>query len=223
MKTIIISTVLLCTSAWAQSPVAVEFEPHHKTVFADKTLRVLDVVVPEEAATLDHTHNFDIATVCIDCAVTQTKSPGEAWSSARNREVGGVLVAEYAGRPAAHAVRNVGKGLYRLIAVENLRSSGWPAVTPSSANSATAPSEETRSFRVYDIRLTAGVGPTQHTHSVPTVVVLVAGDAATSDATKNAARRLSQPGEWQVVPAGSSHGLSAPYGRAAHLVEIEVR
>jgi quercetin dioxygenase-like cupin family protein len=224
MRTLFLSPgLLLAASVWAQAPINVEFEPHHKTVLTTPVLRILEVIVREGDETLDHTHQYDIATVCIECATTQTRSPGEAWSGPRPRDVGGVLIAEYSGKPSAHAVRTMGKGTYHLVGVENLHATFGSTAKPLDNRVQTTLSQEARAFRVYDFRLAAGDGPLRHTHTVPTVVVLVSGVAKVNKAASKDTREMTQPGEWQLVPAGEDHSFTATKGKASHLVEIEVR
>lgn len=222
MRAMTFSLVLtLCASAYGAEPVPVEKDPHHKIVFSDQALRVLEVRVPEGQETLDHMHRYDIATVCIDCAQTRTRVPGQPFGEIRPRKAGGFLIAEYAGKPSAHAVRNVGKGMYGLVGVENVRLSGWTTAAPLPQQQGTTLSQESRAFRVYDVMAEPGKAAIQHTHTSPTVVVLDKGDV--SHQTGATSKRLSTPGEWTLVPAGVSHAVSAQGSDAAHLVEIEVR
>lgn len=222
MKGSAISMALLfCASAYGAEPVPVEQDPHHKIVFSDPALRVLEVRVPQGEETLDHMHRYDIATVCIDCAQTRTRLPGQPYGEIRPRKAGGFLIAEYAGKPAAHAVKNVGTGLYRLVGVENVRLSGWTTATPLAEQAGTVLAQESRAFRVYDVQVEPGKAKAQHTHTSPTVVVLDKGDV--SHQTGAASKRLSKPGEWTLVPAGVSHTIGAQGTDVAHLVEIEVR
>lgn len=212
---------LACASAQGAEPVPIEQDPQHTIVFSDSSLRVLEVRVPEGMETLDHMHRYDIATVCIDCAQTRTRLPGQPYGDIRPRKAGGFLIAEYAGKSAAHAVRNVGKGLYGLVAVENVRLSGWTTAAPLPEQAGTVLSQESRAFRVYDVNILPGKPTLQHTHTSPTVVVLDKGDV-THGSGKDS-KHLTKPGEWILVAAGSSHTLSAQGSGAAHLVEIEVR
>jgi quercetin dioxygenase-like cupin family protein len=215
------AALLVCVSVHAAEPVPVEQDPHHKIVFSDQALRVLEVRVPEGQETLDHMHRYDIATVCIDCAQTRTRLPGQPYGEIRPRKAGGFLIAEYAGKPAAHAVKNVGAGPYRLVGVENVRLSGWTTAAPLAEQAGTVLAQASRAFRVYDVKVESGKAPTQHTHTSPTVVVLDKGDV--SHQTGTASKRLAKPGEWTLVPAGVSHTIGAQGRDASHLVEIEVR
>lgn len=222
MRATLISLALLaCASAHGAEPVPIEQDHHHKIVFSDVSLRVLEVRVPQGEETLDHMHRYDITTVCIDCAQTRTRLPGQPYGEIRPRKAGGFLIAEYAGKPAAHAVKNVGTGLYRLVGVENVRLSGWTTAAALPDQAGTVLAQESRAFRVYDVQAEPGKAPTQHTHTSPTVVVLDKGDV-TLGIGKDA-KHLAKPGEWLLVPAGSTHTIAAQGSAAAHLVEIEAR
>jgi quercetin dioxygenase-like cupin family protein len=205
-----------CGLAWSQVPI--DREPRHHIVFQHETLRVLDVNVPSGDVTLAHTHYNDLATVCIGNSETRTREPGTDWSPVRVRAVGQANVTEYSGKPGTHEVKNTGSGLYRVIGIENLRQRGWPESVPASGP-ATEMVNETRAFRIYDVRLQADRVETSHTHSIPVVVVLVTGKVAETGNT----RRLEQPGDWLFIPAGGSHRVKRDGTDPVHVVEIEAR
>jgi hypothetical protein len=122
-------------------------------------------------------------------------------------------VTEYAGNPRSHTVQNVGAGVYHLLLVENLKDSGWSTYPPTADRK---PLRESRSFRIYDEQLSGSASNlSPHSHQVPTVVVLVSGEAMVGD------KRLDQPGAWAYVPSSEKHQIVA-HGDA-HVVEIEVR
>jgi len=54
-----------------------------------------------------------------------------------------------------------------------------------------------------------------HSHDVPTVVVLVSGEATVG------AKHLDHPGQWVLIPAGENHTVAAQAD--THIIEIEVR
>ena len=92
--------------------------------------------------------------------------------------------------------------------------------------------QESRAFRIYDVNL--GVNSTQasHTHTAPTVAVLIRGKVMSDgpDAQAKAwapaavgLRQLDQPGQWIVIPAGDRHHLVRLGTTDAYVVEIEVR
>ncbi|MEQ1579721.1 MAG: hypothetical protein ABL964_03930 [Steroidobacteraceae bacterium] len=213
----------LFASANAQQIIPVYQESHHKFVFSDPAFKVLEVLIPKGEETLDHSHQLDVATVCIECADSKIREPGKPWGPRRVRQVGGFNVTEYVGRPGAHAIQNVGTGNFRLIGVENQHTSGWSTAEPLDSQPGITLGLETRSFRIYDVRIEPGAASAKHVHTVPAVVVLDTGDVAASDENARASRRLTKAGEWIVVPAGTGHTLNVQGSRAAHLVEIEVR
>ena len=110
-------------------------------------------------------------------------------------------------------MQNVGSGVYHLLLVENLRESGWTN-TEALNVAGMKMTRESRSFRIYDTEL-SGSSSVVHSHEVPTVVVLVSGEATVGD------KRLDAPGRWAYIPAGDQHQVSAQGN--AHIVEIEVR
>lgn len=224
MRVILFSLALgLSTSASAQQIIPVYEEPHHKFVHEEPGFRVLDVVIPEREETLDHSHEYDVATVCIECADTRIRDSGKPWGPLRLREPGITSVAIYAGKPGAHAILNVGKGAYRLIGVENRRLSGWSTARALDSQPGTTLKEEAHSFRVYDVRVEPGRAPVRHVHALPVVVVLYDGVAMAGSEPAKDAKHLAKPGQWVVYPAGTAHTLSAHGKEGAHLAEFEVR
>jgi quercetin dioxygenase-like cupin family protein len=205
-----------CGLAWSQVPI--EREPRHQIVFQHEALRVLDVNVQSGDVTLAHTHYNDLATVCIGNSETRTREPGADWSEVRAREVGQANVTEYSGKPGTHEVKNTGAKLYRVIGIENLRQRAWPESLPATGP-ATELINETRAFRIYNVRLDSNKVETSHTHSVPAIVVLVTGRAAEPGGTQ----KLDHPGDWLFIPAGGSHRLTREATDPVHIVEVEAR
>ncbi len=207
-------------SSIGAAQVPVEQEPRHRLVFANEALRVLDVNVTAGDTTLEHSHLNDIATVCISCPQTRTRPKGAEWGAPRTRLVGEPNITEYSGKPDSHTLQNLGNSLYRLIAVENLRKSGWSDPAPISGGGAKL-LNQTRAFRVYDVHVAAGASLPAHSHTTPTIVVLVAGETAARD--EGAQRVLDKPGQWVLIPPGESHRFTARGTAEAHAVEIEAR
>jgi hypothetical protein len=202
MRILVFAAVLVLL----QAPVPVEQEPRHRTVYADERMRVLEVVIPFGDTTLDHAHRFDIATVCVECANTQSREFGADWGPVRDRAAASWQVTEYAGKPSAHAVRTVAEGRYRLIAVENLRDREWSTAADAVSAAGTAVARETRAFRVYSVNVNPQATEISHTHPRPTVVV--------NPAT----------GAWERIAPGRTHTLRAAAAPApAQFVEIELR
>ncbi|MEQ1758653.1 MAG: hypothetical protein ABL986_10065 [Vicinamibacterales bacterium] len=197
--------------------ISVDREPRHRVVHSDATLRVLEVRIPGEDVTLVHRHDHDLLTVNIENGPTRTRAPGEEWSGIRAREVGGVNITEYTGKPSAHAVWATGQRAYTLTGVENLKPGGWTTLPPIQADFLKV-ALEGRSFRAYDVRLPASAS-TSHQHAVPVVAVLVEGGASVAGSQSPA---LSSPGQWVLTPAGSMHRITGT-DRGAQVIEIEVR
>jgi hypothetical protein len=234
----------LATIVTGRAQVPIVQEPRHRPVFENAVVRVLDVNVPAGDTTLDHIHDHDVVTVSISASETRTRPVGKPWGDVRpKRAPGGASVTEYADRPEAHRVENLGKGLFRLIAIENVRRRGWssgPAVT----GPATTPSTESRAFRAYDIRLSGSADRTSHRHEAPVLAVLVQGSVVANPVANPAASPVASaavrgmgasgtgsegrstfaaPGQVFFVPAGTAHSLARVDGRDAYVVEIEVR
>ena len=229
---VIALAVLGATAVYAaQAPLPQD--PHHRVTFENAAFRILAVEVPAGQTTLDHRHEFDIATVSpSDGPPTRVQPSGQAWGPERSpRTLGDAAVTEYTGKPGSHRVENLGKSPYRLFAVENLRKNGW-STAGAASGLATTLAEESRAFRIYDVRLTRETSQTSHTHAVPTLVVLLDGivlsDGPDAKAKELAPapvglKQLTQPGEWLLVPAGDTHHVVRLSTADARVVEIEVR
>ena len=225
---------ILTATAIISAQVPLSQEPRHRETFASAQLRILNVTIPPGDTSLDHRHDFDIATVAMSGgASTRQQATGQPWDPARTpRQPGDPNVTEYTGKPSSHRVENIGKIAYQLFAVENLRKNGWSAA-PAASGLATKMTTESRAFRVYDVRLAPkGISQTSHTHAVPTIAVLVSGavmsDGPDAQAKANAPapvglKQLTQPGQWILVPAGDTHHVVRLGTGDARVVEIEVR
>lgn len=223
MRTSLITLAVLCScSLNAQAPIPVEKEPRHRVVFTDDALRIIDVNVPAGDTTLEHSHAHDIATVCIESSRTRTQVPGQPWGEPRGRAVGEPNLTEYAGKAGAHTLQNLGTGLYRLIAVENRRTSGWSSGAPLVAPN-TKLAREARAFRLYDVTLGAHANETMHVHAQPTVAILITGRVTASGNGEAEGKGLDAPGQWVRIAAGQPHTLSAAGATDVRVTEIELR
>jgi quercetin dioxygenase-like cupin family protein len=224
--------LLSVSLAVVAAQVPVHKDPSHQVAFENAQLRILSVNVPPGQTTQDHRHEFDTATVAVTSGpATREHAAGAAGTPRPARAAGDVATTDYTGKPASHRVENVGKTAYQLFAVENLKRSGW-STAPAAAGLATKLLRESRTFRLYDVRLGLNNAQSQHTHQVPTIVVLIAGkalsDGPDAQAKANAPapvglRQLDQPGQWILVPAGDTHHVVRLGTTDAHIVEIEVR
>jgi hypothetical protein len=209
----------LCSAASAQVPV--HQEPLHRVVFENASLRVLDVTYQGAEMSLDHIHSNDIAIVCISGCQLRTRPLGGPWGEAATRRPGETTATAYAGQPTTHRHQNVGESLYRAISVENLRQTGWLEGTLATGGTLRLVNQ-TRAFRIYDVKLMAGTDETTHVHVFPTIAVLINGEATVRDNTR-IPRVLDHPGGWVILPASEPHTLTTGGRGEAYVVEIEVR
>ena len=217
-----VATSLLLVALWApcSAQVPVGKEPHHRIVYEDAHLRVLDVNIPPGVTTLDHSHDHDLVTVSIGQADTRIKTPGGEWGPVRpRRPAGDTSAVEYAGQQGVHTIQNVGPDPYRLVAVENVKQSGWK-VPPSAPGPGVMVVAEARAFRAYSVRLKAG-DTLRRAHAVPWVVVLISGNALVSAEGRDP-RRLDEAARWTVVGSAGAVTVAQQGSGEAHLVEIEV-
>lgn len=223
---------LAASVAAVAAQVPVTKEPHHRTAYENADLRILDINIPAGEAARDHMHDRDISTVSMSVeAEVRSQDPGKPWVQRPRRPLGDTTVTEYAGKAGSHTIEVLGKTTYQLFGIENLRASGW-STTPALTAPATTVTNDTRAFRTYDIRLAGTQGQTSHTHTVPTVVVLIGGRImsdgpdAQAKALAPAAvglKQLDQPGQWLLVPRGDTHHLVRLGTADARVVEVEVR
>ena len=136
------------------------------------------------------------------------------------RPLGDVSTVDYAGQRGIHTIQNVGPDPYHLIAVENVRQSGWHS-TPAVAAPGVRVAAESRAFRASSIELTPAHTSVTRALPVPAVVVLVAGDAVLTRKGHDP-QRLHSSARWNVVGAGEEYTVSSR-GGDVRLVEIEVR
>jgi len=207
-------TVRLLLTCWLLSSpmgpqIPVEEEPDHHAGFHNDLVYVLEPRFPPGHVTLEHTHSHDGASVCIEGSVMRAKSPGGEWGEARLLcEPGGVSVNEYTGRIGTHIVENVGQKTTHLRLIENLREGGWTAFPAVAAKGLTV-TRESRAFRSYEVM----PGSAPHRHPVPTVVVLISGEAAT------AGDSMRRAGASVFIAAGEEHHVTG----SGRVVEVEIR
>src|SRR5262245_49925456 len=66
-KKLAVVLLVMTVTAWAQEPAAipVDQEPHHKIVFKNDFVRVIDATFPAGYVTLNHSHDIDNVAVTI--------------------------------------------------------------------------------------------------------------------------------------------------------------
>ena len=103
----------------ADDPVPVEEEPHHRVVFENQYVRVLDVVVGPGETTLFHRHSIDNVPIILTDADNKTQFAGKDWAPtpAKAKSVGFI---PGDAKPYVHRISNQGKTAYHVIDVEIL-------------------------------------------------------------------------------------------------------
>ncbi len=104
----------------SQAPIPVEQEPHHKTLFQNQYVRVLEVQIPVGETLLWHTHSHDNVSVRLSGGTVQNQKQGSDWPPATEVKSGAVVFAEASNKPYTHRVKNIGPGVYHVIDVELL-------------------------------------------------------------------------------------------------------
>jgi quercetin dioxygenase-like cupin family protein len=200
--------------------VPLDKDPHHHVLLDTILLRVLDINIPPGVTTPDHRHDRDIASVALEDGVTRTRAAGEQdWGPTRNRARGEVNMTMYTGMPGVHRLETLGTP-YHLIAVENNRAGGWLQTKPMTAAGAKV-LQQNRAFIAYDVEMPAGAKEANHPHEMPVVIVLLSGAIEISGNGGSEPSRVTQPGQWVLIPGG--HNLGVVGSNAAHVVEIEIR
>lgn len=205
----------------------------HHVVYENPTMRLFSVNVAPGTMTDMHEHQFDIVTVSMNEGTpTRVQTPGQKQAEDRAaRALGNAAAAEYTGKPAAHRVENVGKRAYQLFAVENRKKGGW-STGAAVTGIGTKLVQESRAFRIYETNLALNTSQSSHTHTSPTVAILISGKAMSDGPDAKAKefapapvglRQLDSPGQWIVIPAGDRHHLVRLGTTDARVVEVELR
>ena len=182
-------------TVWAQeAAIPVDQEPHHKVVFKNDFVRVIDATFPPGYVTLNHSHDVD------NVAVTISTGRDGAESAARVGRAG------FSKGGYAHRVTNSGPGVMRFIAVEILKTDR-PASPAAQLPNHVLETENDR-VRVYRVKLAAGESLESHVHAAGWLEVTVSGGEG--------------PGANVWHGAGESRTLKAPVGAGpVEIVEIE--
>jgi hypothetical protein len=103
----------------ATDPVAVEQEPHHRVIFENQYVRVLDVVLHPGETTLFHRHALDNVPIQLSDATVERQFPGEDWAASPAKE-GSVGFVGGSKSPYIHRIRNTGATVFHVVDVEIL-------------------------------------------------------------------------------------------------------
>jgi quercetin dioxygenase-like cupin family protein len=216
----------------AQAPAPLGNDAWHKVVFENPQIRILSVDVAPGQTTMEHRHDYDIATISVnDGTETRVQDTGKEWTARAPRALGNIAVTDYTGKPSSHRIENVGKRSYQLFAIENKKKSGW-STAAATQGIGTKMIQESRAFRSYDVQMSLNASQSSHIHTSPTIVVLLRGKVMSDgpDAQAKAyapapvgLRQMDAPGQWIVVPPGDRHHLVRLGTTDARVVEVEVR
>src|SRR5262245_9778083 len=148
-------------SAQAPSSVPVDQEPHHKVVFKNDFVRVVDATFPSGYVTLNHAHDIDNVAVTIS---TGREGPEQAARIGR---------AGFSKGGYSHRVTNSGPGIMRFIVVE-IRQTDNPSSQAVQLTMHTLESEDER-VRGYRVNLGSGDALASDTHAAGWLEVTVTG------------------------------------------------
>jgi beta-alanine degradation protein BauB len=101
-----------------KEPVPVQDEPHHRPVFQNQYVLILDVVLAPGETTQFHTHSHDNIAVHLSDAPVQAQRLGEDWQPASQDVPGRVNYAEGAKAPYTHRIKNVGTTTFHVIDID---------------------------------------------------------------------------------------------------------
>lgn len=214
----VIAAVLVVRTA----PVSILEEPRHKRVLYTAHVRLFEIAIPPRDTTLEHAHDYDIATVALETSSSRARVGTGAWSEPRERTAGSLNLTEYTGKPSSHQIQTTAQAPYRLVAVENVRDGGWTS-PPALSEPGTTLIQESRAFSIYEVRLDGQTPETTHTHAVPTVAVLVSGEFAYQGGGGSEPFAVRQAGRWIYALPGGEHTMRVADGAQARIIEFEAR
>ena len=155
--TLVASVLLVPTWQAIPAPapgiVEVQDEPHHRVVFENAAIRLLDVEIPPQTSTLYHRHRRDNAAVALNDAELAVQPLGKPKSATQHSTAGAVVFSLSPEGGYVHSVINAGPTTCRAIDVELLAS---PGHLPLAANESVNASFENDRIRVYQVWLSPG-------------------------------------------------------------------
>ena len=102
-------------------PVPVDQEPHHRWIFENQYVRVLDVVLAPGESTLFHTHSHDNVAVRLSDSTVQDQPFGKEWRPASRLLPGDSRYMQGTQTPYTHRVKNVASTPFHVIDIELLQ------------------------------------------------------------------------------------------------------
>jgi hypothetical protein len=101
--------------ACAQMPI--DKEPHHKVMFENKQVRVIELIVPAGDTTLLHTHNYASVVIFLSTSVFAIQNPKQD-PVVTQVSPGNILYRDYDVKPVAHTVWSADQSTFRCLVVE---------------------------------------------------------------------------------------------------------
>lgn len=202
----------------AEQPVKVTDEPHHKTVFENDQLRVIDVQIAVGDVTRYHIHVLPSAVVYLTKSTNRSQTWGEASTSPRNTTPGDSRYAPYDEKPLTHQVTNPGPTPFRVFDIEILKPAGRTSAAALVQPNLKLQWEEKRA-RSYAVSLDPGAQA-----NIPAATgYLVIGIAGTTSASAGNARKELKNSDYVFYPRNSGFQLRNTGRDRAELVLLELR
>ncbi len=117
-QSLLASNLLSADIAIAQIPV--DQEPHHKILFENGYVRIIDLQIAPDDATLVHTHNAASVVVFLSSSTFGIQNVGEPPVETPVR-AGDIIYRAYDENPVVHTVWNPGKSMFRCLVVELIK------------------------------------------------------------------------------------------------------
>ncbi len=227
MKSLLLLTLLLSSlsllaarqSSQDASPVPVDQEPHHPTVFKNDSVLVTRVTLPEGERTLYHIHSHDRVSIELSTSNISQQRLDEPEGPSTRVKPGDLSAPADGTTPWIHRVHNLGPGTFDVLDIEILRRPQQP-----SASEAAPVAIENPSARVYKWILAPGASSVMHTHTRPYLIV-----AVTSMSLKMSAPDGQSPthevrtGDVHWIDAIVTHSLSNEGTTEGQIVEVELK
>ncbi len=200
------------------TPVPVEREPNHRTVFQNQWIQVFRVKLAPGQASLMHLHAHDDAAVRLDSSISVNQPFGEPEQAPGPAAPGNVSARTNEPTPTIHRVRNAGTSLFDVIDVQALARPEGPEAPP-----VIAATRENPRMRVYRYELGPGARAAEHTHTRP--YLLVAATPIRLETTGSAGRRTEalEPGDFRWFTGTATHTLGNGGKRSGIVVEFELK
>lgn len=208
----------------AQPPavVSIEQEPRHRPVFHAGAVRIFDVQIAPGDVTLYHIHDTAILYVPISISPTDTQILGKDWlgvgANDSSRFTGLVVASDtsYATAPLTHRVKNVGSGLFRLIAITN-------AATPEAPSAQSPPGKAVLASPWYSatqLTIAPQANSEWATPGAPTVIVLPSTGRVRVERDRETTP-LAAPGAWVYIETGERYRITNLSAGVVSLVLVQ--